>query len=236
MKELPNLFWAARLPGFVRVALVVGMGVSAALGVRSWLDAHEEQIRLKATLDAQSQVIESAQERERHRADELKAALAQIAELKRSVTTPQQIVRDLPQYLPLPQPIQIAPPTPGERSEPTSDPGNPRDAPNPGSGGDRYRNQQGTGASPQNGMAQMPVTDLKPLFDFVQDCRACKVQLEAAQAHLADEKAKAAALVKERDAAVKAARGGGFWSRVRHGAKWFLLGVGAGAVAVAASR
>ncbi len=44
------------------------------------------------------------------RANALKDALAQIAALKSSVTSPQQVVRELPKYLPLPQPIQITTP------------------------------------------------------------------------------------------------------------------------------
>jgi hypothetical protein len=45
---------------------------------------------------------------------------------------------------------------------------------------------------------------------------------------LSDEHDKVAALTHERDAAVKAAKGGGFWTRTRRAAKWFLIGAGAG--------
>jgi hypothetical protein len=38
------------------------------------------------------------------------------------------------------------------------------------------------------------------------------------------------------DAAIKASRGGGFWSRLRRRGKWFLIGGAVGAAAVAASR
>ncbi len=77
-------------------------------------------------------------------------------------------------------------------------------------------------------MAQMPLADLKPLYDFVQDCRSCQVQLAAAQADIRDERAKSAALGTERDTAVKTARGGSFWSRLKHDAKWLAIGAGVG--------
>ncbi len=202
--------------GLLAAALVLGAAVAAVLGARSWLDAHEARIRLQATLEAQQKVIAAAEQREQQRAQDLRDALAHIAALKSSVTSPQQVVRELPQYLPLPQPIQITMPqasAPGDR-----DP------------------QKGSGAPDKSAgspVAQMPVEDLKPLFDFVQDCRACKVQLAAAQANRADDQTKLAALTTERDAAVKAAKGGGFWVRLRRGAKWFLIGGAVGAAAVA---
>ena len=82
-----------------------------------------------------------------------------------------------------------------------------------------------------NRSAQLPVEDLKPLFDFVQDCKACRAELAGVRGNLADEQAKTAALTRERDAALRLARGGGFWRRVGRAAKWFALGAAAGAVA-----
>jgi hypothetical protein len=35
---------------------------------------------------------------------------------------------------------------------------------------------------------------------------------------------------------LRAARGGGFWARFKHGAKWLAIGAAAGALAVEASR
>ncbi|HEY6947075.1 MAG TPA: hypothetical protein VI431_18190, partial [Candidatus Acidoferrum sp.] len=78
--------------------------------------------------------------------------------------------------------------------------------------------------------AFIPAADLKPLYDFTVDCQACQAKLTAAQGNLADEKAKTAALTKERDDALRIARGGTAWRRVTRAAKWFLLGAAAGAV------
>ncbi len=80
--------------------------------------------------------------------------------------------------------------------------------------------------------AQIPAADLKPLFDYVQDCRSCQAQLAAAKQDSTDNAAKLAAVTKERDAAITAAKGGTFWQRLHRNALWFVVGAGAGAVAV----
>jgi hypothetical protein len=80
--------------------------------------------------------------------------------------------------------------------------------------------------------AQIPAADLKPLFDYVQDCRSCQAQLAAAKQDATDNAAKLTALTRERDAAVATAKGGTFWQRLHRNALWFVVGAGAGAVAV----
>jgi hypothetical protein len=77
---------------------------------------------------------------------------------------------------------------------------------------------------------------LKPLHDFTLDCQACQAKLVAAQGDLADEKSKSSALTKERDQALKIARGGSAWRRIARAAKWFALGAAAGAVAAKAAH
>ncbi len=81
-----------------------------------------------------------------------------------------------------------------------------------------------------SGNAEIPDADLKPLYDFVQDCRACQAQLAAANANLTDEQARSAALARERDAAVTAAKGGGFLRQLKRDAKWLTIGAVAGVV------
>jgi hypothetical protein len=76
--------------------------------------------------------------------------------------------------------------------------------------------------------AQIPASDLKPLFDYVQDCRACQAQLDAAKQNSADDTAKIAALTRERDAAITAAKGGTFFRRLKRNAVWFAVGAAAG--------
>jgi hypothetical protein len=85
---------------------------------------------------------------------------------------------------------------------------------------------------PSAPFAQIPSGDLKPLFDYVQDCRACQAQLAAAQKNSADDAAKISALTRERDAAITASKGGSFLRRLRRNALWFAIGAAAGYAAV----
>ena len=80
----------------------------ASLAAHAWLASRDEQVRLASTLAAQKQLIDAADARERSRQPALDSTLAQIEKLKRTTQTPAQIVRDLPKYLPLPQPITLA--------------------------------------------------------------------------------------------------------------------------------
>jgi hypothetical protein len=217
-------------------AAAVALLLAGAFAFRSWLEAHDDRTHMQATIAAQQQLIAAADQRERQNAASLQATLAQIAALKQQVQTPQQILRDLPQYLPLPQPITLAPPASAAAGQGTALPGDSgasaSSAPGSASGAGA---DSSSAAAPAAPVAQIPTADLKPLFDFVQDCRACKVQLDAARADLKDEQATSAALSKERDAAVKAVKGGGFWTRVKRNAKWLAIGAILGAAAAHAA-
>jgi len=79
--------------------------------------------------------------------------------------------------------------------------------------------------------AIIPAEDLKPLYDFAIDCKTCQAKLGATQGDLADERQKTTALTRERDDAVRIARGGSAWRRIGRTAKWFLIGAAAGAIA-----
>jgi hypothetical protein len=46
--------------------------------------------------------------------------------------------------------------------------------------------------------AIIPADDLKPLYDFGIDCKACQAKLATVQSDLADERQKSAALTRER--------------------------------------
>jgi len=212
--------------------------VVAALAIHAWFAAHDEQVRLQTTLAAQKQLLDAADARERARESTLRDTLAQIEALKRITRTPAQILRALPQYLPLPEPISplpLAPSStshtgqgiaPSEEPPPTPTPLDASRKPSPSSP------QQ----LPSAPAAQIPAADLKPLWDFVQDCRACQAQLAVARANAADDAQKIAALTRERDAAITAAKGGSLWRRLRHNALWFAVGTGVGAAAYGATH
>jgi len=74
------------------------------------------------------------------------------------------------------------------------------------------------------------------LYDFALDCKTCQAKLTTAQSDLADEKGKTAILIKERDNALRVARGGSIWRRIGRASKWILIGAAAGAVAARAGH
>jgi hypothetical protein len=225
----------------------------AAMAFHAWLTEHDDRLRLQATIATQKQALDAADVRERDRAVTLKDTLAQIEALKRHTQTPAQILSDLPKYLPLPQPITLTSPHSvshaTQQGSPQSGPGKCTEkkgcpAPAPQSVGTSAAegspelespaaatrtNQQELPDAPS---AQIPAADLKPLFDYVQDCRSCQAQLAAAKQDSTDNAAKLAAVTKERDAAVATAKGGTFWQRLHRNALWFVVGAGAGAAAV----
>jgi hypothetical protein len=244
---------------FFIVLLLAGLALSALLQSRG------EQQRLQSTLAAQKKLFDTADTRESNRDSTLTNALAQITDLKRTAQTPEQIISDLPKYLPLPQPITLNAPSATKAAI----------APEAGT-----KSGQGTSASAQKGTsdrkplagsptptpadtipvlaatqdslpnppaaaeatapacdptagcsAQIPAADLKPLYDYVQDCRACQAELTVAKQNAVDDAAKLAALTRERDAAITASKGGTFWRRLRRNALWFAVGAATGSAA-----
>ena len=210
----------------------------AALAIHAWLSSRDEQQRLQSTLATQKQILDAADAREHTREASLSDALARIEKLKRATKTPQQILRDLPNYLPLPQPITLARPADAQQgtapSEKSASARSPQPAPSPPD-----TNSLPTAPQPivpcnpanaaSNCVAQIPSADLKPLYDFTQNCRECQLRLAAAQQDHADDLTKLDSLARERDAALTAAKGGTLWRRLRRNALWFVIGAGVGA-------
>jgi hypothetical protein len=216
-------------------AFCIAMLLSA-MSIHAWLASRDEQQRLASTLAAQKQLLEAADTRERARQSALDDTLAQIEKLKRATQTPAEIVRDLPKYLPLPQPITLAASAAANPSTAATQQGtdaSPASAPTPP--GPRQSNSALVAPDPSQlpsaPAAQIPSVDLKPLYDYVQDCRACQAQLAAAKQNASDDATKISALTRERDAAVTASKGGAFWRRLRRNAIWFGVGAALGAAA-----
>jgi hypothetical protein len=172
----------------------------------SWRADQRDRAQLAAELAATKQLLAAADVRQHDRDAQLAQTLATLAAEKRTIVTPAQIVRELPSQISLPAPIVLQ-----------STPALP-DSPTP------------------KANAVIPAEDLKPLYDFTLDCRACQAKLSAAQGDLTDERKKTAALTHERDDALRIARGGSAWRRIRRAAKWFLIGAAAGAVAAKATH
>jgi hypothetical protein len=184
----------------------------------SWVGAREEAIRAKATVDAQQTVIAAAEkqakdlvtaEAERDRLTAVNVAALQAAAAKQ--VTPAQIAAWIPQQL------QQLPGTPITLSIPTATAQNPT----------------------PDAIARIPQADLPGLRDQIEKCQECGVKLATAQQDatskdqrllLAGQELSAVSV--ERDAYKKAAKGGGFWSRVKSKGKWFAIGAGVAAGAL----
>jgi hypothetical protein len=202
---------------------IVTLAIVAAAGV-SWRAEMRNREELTAELASTKQALQAADARQSERDAKLADTLAAIAAQKRAVQSPAQILKALPLQLPLPLPITLqevpgsSMPASKARNQSASSPAVPGDAA-PGAGD--LAKIQGV----------IPGQDLKPLYDFALDCQACQAKLAASQSDLADEQGKTKALTKERDDALRVARGGSIWKRVGRAAKWMLIGAAAGAVA-----
>ena len=172
----------------------------------AWRADRRDRSQLESELAATKQLLAAADTRQHDRDAQLAQTLATLAAEKRTTVTPAQIIHDLPSQLPLPSPIVL-------QSAPAL-PNSP---------------------SPKNN-AIIPAEDLKPLYDFTVDCKACQSKLTTAQANLADERQKTTALTRERDDALRIARGGSLIRRITCAAKWLLIGAAAGAVAAKAAH
>src|SRR5579863_8461907 len=151
---------------------------------------------------AQAPLLAQANRREQQRDVLLRKNLAQVSRAERSVKNPANIAKRLPAaFSPLPRPVSVSLAPRASRPDAPEAPA----------------------------ILTVPQADLQPMFDHLEDCRACQERLATAQQDLNDERAKVSELTIERDAAVKAARGGGFWSRLRSNIKWFAVGGAIGA-------
>lgn len=203
-----------------RVAIGAIAAIALFLG-SSWIRARDAQVKLAATLDAQKTVIDQAQkERDARAAEDARrdaqtnATIASMQQALKNVQTPAQIAAFLQKA------VSPAVPAPITIQIPKATPENPQ----------------------PNFTAQIPQADLPALRNQVEACQECFVKLASAQQDAASLKSQLqlageqlSAVTKERNAAVKASKGGGFWSRVKTGVKFFAIGAGFGAAAVCGS-
>jgi hypothetical protein len=193
-----------RLAG-AAILILLGLSVYVA-----WRGTQREQAQLQEKLNSAEQAVRDANAREESRKVELDQQLSELQKQEAKVQKPEQVVKALPAVLPLPTPLVLQEvaqsPTMGQTS-----------------------NKDKSNAPSPNVL--LPVEDLKPLYDYAVGCKECQAELGVAQADLKDEKVKTQTLGKERDDALRAAKGGSLLKRVARAAKWFALGAAAGAVA-----
>lgn len=201
------------IAGALLALVVIGFVAS------SWIGSREDAIRMKATIDAQGQIIAASNKQAKDLADAEtardKVTAANVAALQAAaakLVSPAEIAAWLPKQLPTPQPITF--------TIPAATPQNP---------------------SP-NATASIPQADLPALRDEVTSCQVCSQKLATAQSDLTsrDQRLTLAgeqlsAMTKERDAAVTASKGGSFWHRVGRATKFIAVGGVAAVVAVCGS-
>jgi hypothetical protein len=198
----------------IHLLLILIVLLIAAAFYSEWRSSRRDANSLKSQLARVEQSVQQATANQQQRDKQLDATLAQLEALKLAGKSPQDIQKKLPSVLPLPKPLVTSA---GRGSElPT-----------------RHAIQnENSPAAPQT--TTIPPEDLKPLYDFAVDCKACQAKLAAVSADLADEKTKTQAISRERDAALQTERGGSLRQRIKRSAKWFLVGVAVGAVAAKA--
>jgi hypothetical protein len=210
---------------WIKFAAVVVVVVLAACVFVAWRDARKEQMALQAELKTTQQALAEATARQATRDAVMNDLVAGLKKKEAAVQKPAQVVAALPDVITLPAPITIDAERPG--SPPLS--GQAEGGPYTG----KSATSDVDGVQPK---VNFPAADLKPLYDFAVDCKTCQAKLRATQADLADEKVKSQALGRERDDALRAARGGSVFRRVARAAKWFAIGAAAGAIAARATR
>jgi hypothetical protein len=220
-----------------RLAEILITVALAAILIAAWQADRRDRTQLAADLAAAKQSLAQTDARQHDRDAQLAKTLATLAAGKRSVTTPAQIVRDLPNEIPLPIPIMLASQNPSSSPQKATCSSGPSCGPEDLESTHPTSNKAGTaapGAADGPTQAILPTPDLKPLYDFTLDCKACQSKLAAAQADLTDERAKAAILARERNEAVRVAKGGSLVQRITRNAKWLAIGAIAGAIAAKA--
>ena len=204
---------------WIKVAAVVVVAVLAVSLFVAWRDARTQQAALQAELKTTQQALAEATARQATRDAAVNELVVGLKKKEAAVQKPAQVVAALPDLISLPAPITIEPPQSTQNQTSGKGQASPATAPDD--------------IQPK---VNFPAADLKPLYDFAVDCKTCQAKLGAAQADLADEKLKSQALGRERDDALRAAKGGSVLRRIARAAKWFAIGAAAGAIAAKAAR
>jgi len=210
----------------IEAAMVVLACLVAVAVYFEWRAGRHAQQALELQLNIAKQQLSDAETRQQTRDENLKTALARLHRQKALVQKPVQVVRELPSILPLPQPIVI------EQAESGHQP----PSQTPGLVGSVRKNPKSSPLDANIPDAKLPSQDLKPLYDFAVDCQECRERLQAAQGDLADERKKTEVLGRERDSALRVARGGSALQKIARAAKWFAIGAAAGFVAAKVAR
>lgn len=224
-QSTPSVTTIAKTWDAKHIALVI---IATAAAVFAWTTYREEihdRSQMQATISAEEQQLKQDQ-------SDLSARLAAIEKDKAAPKTAAQIIEKIPQYIPLPEPLQIqsqplhsattsntapATPLPAQNIAVTELPDQPKS-----------RSQTQRSQAKNAPVAVLPEADLKALYAFGANCQECQLKLANSQKQIQE-------LTVERDAAVKSVKGGSFWTRLKRNLHWFAVGAGVGAATLCAT-
>ena len=199
-----------------RLAWIVAGGLTFLMLSLAALSIHQagtDRARAEATIEAKQQIIDlqartikAIDQRMKDRAAETAKAKKEIQALRNRPVTVQEIVREVSRFIPMP----------GAPAWKASD--------------DRAIGPSGE-QGPEKGQIVFDAQQTQSLRGFYLACAEQKIDLDACRGDLADVKAKAEAerfradlFQEQRDAAVKALKGGSRWQRFTRNGK--MIGVG----------
>lgn len=182
------------------IALLAIIGLTGYVVYAALADERDGLRDLDAALTVEQARTAALEDRINERNRELASTLHDLEAERKRNLTPRETVREVARYIPLPAPLEIIHPA-----------------------------AVGEHAAPPP-LIQMPIANAEALRQYAITCQECEAKVQALSQDLADERGIAASLKNQRDAAVKAARGGGFWRRVKFAGKVALVGAGVGYV------
>lgn len=205
-QQVKEVMWI----GITGIALVL-----AGLALRSYWNERVDRIQLDAELKTTERLLQ-AKDQELSRLDQgmkerdqqTAEMVKKIDELKARPATIREIVREIPQYIPFEKPLELVPPNPAAPEAP-----------------------------PQIGLDESQAQDLRK---FYLDCHRATLELRICQENAKDWQAKEvtwqekeAILIRQREAAISAVKGGTFWTRLKRNGGWYAAGGLTGGVIVA---
>lgn len=246
MSDKQTSGFIARVAELGGARLILELMLVAGIFVLGYSLLQSRNANIRAEIEAKP-----AQSRIAARDAQAQQKVKQYQSLKKTKKTSQQIAQAFPEVADLPTPPSVFPPAPttgpqsskqagggepkaGGTARPTS-PGELPEAPTPQNWHDilpytpslpESLNSEKLGVTTSG--LYFPPQDIKPLFDRLADCKAMEAHLGTCQANFKD-------MTAERDAYKKAARGGGFWVRLKSNTKMLLIGAGGGLVITCAT-
>jgi uncharacterized protein HemX len=189
--------------------LAAMLAAFAGIAGYGWLKEHDARLQAESQAGQQQKQIDSLRQQQQTTQQALDSRLAMLDKLRQRPATAAQLVSDTASLLPqLPEPLRI-------ESVP-DDPASPAGAATPA--------------------VVIPQTDFKSIRDAQLTCEENTAKLDACQSLQSDNQQQLKLTEAQRDEWKTAAKGGSMWHRALGAAKWFSVGVGAGAVAYAVAH